>query len=198
MINKKACLPARQGFTLIETLVAVLLLTMAIAGPLTIASKGLSSALVAQDQVGAFYLAQDAIEYIRFKRDSNCLAAAAAPGACPAGVWLSGLVGSGKCTADGSVTCRVDSLQDSVAECTGTPTIVCPVINYDQQNFFYTYAATSSTVVESKQRYVRTVKITTPYGGNSEEARVEVKVSWIGISGIVRSVTTIENMLNWQ
>ena len=50
-----------RGFTLIETLIAVLILTTAIAGPLTIASKGLTATLVAKDQISAFYLAQDAV-----------------------------------------------------------------------------------------------------------------------------------------
>jgi prepilin-type N-terminal cleavage/methylation domain-containing protein len=71
MINR--ILKQARGFTLVETLVAVLLLTVAIAGPLTIISKSLITALVAKDQVTAFFLAQDAVEYVRFVRDTNKL-----------------------------------------------------------------------------------------------------------------------------
>src|SRR3990167_9485995 len=73
----------KRGFSLIETLVAVLLLATAITGPLTIASKSFLVATVAKDQVTAFYLAQDAVEYVRFARDSNKLSGSD---------WLSGSV----------------------------------------------------------------------------------------------------------
>src|SRR3989344_3852661 len=90
MINKIK----NRGFTLIETLIAVLLLSVAITGPLTIASKGLTATLVAKDQFIAFYLAQDAVEYVRYVRDSNCLAAVGGAGGCAASAWLANLGGS--------------------------------------------------------------------------------------------------------
>lgn len=64
----------QAGFTLIETLVAITILMISIAGPLTVAHKGLTSALYARDQMIASYLAQDAIEYIKNFRDNNILA----------------------------------------------------------------------------------------------------------------------------
>jgi len=63
----------KQGFTLVETLVAITILLIAIAGPLTIASKGLNGAYYARDQITAYYLAQEGIEYIRNVRDTNSL-----------------------------------------------------------------------------------------------------------------------------
>lgn len=54
-----------KGFTLVETLVAVAMLMIAIAGPLTIVSKGLTAATYAKNQVIASFLAQDLIEYIK-------------------------------------------------------------------------------------------------------------------------------------
>lgn len=192
MINKFKTFAA--GFTLIETLLAVLLLTTAIAGPLTIASKGLTSSLVAKDQITAFYLAQDAMEYIRFKRDSNCLAAAAAPGACPSGTWLSGLVGSGLCSADGATTCYLDSMENNPATptgCSGT----CPVMYFDGRFGYYNYDSTNGT--QTPQRFIRTVRITTPYGGNNDEAKVEISVSWI-TGGVPRVIVVRENIENWQ
>ena len=67
-----------------ETLIAVLVLSLAITGPLTIAQKGLQAALISKDQDTAFYLARDAVEYVRFVRDTNCLKAGAPAGGCPA------------------------------------------------------------------------------------------------------------------
>jgi hypothetical protein len=58
----------KSGFTIVETLVAVAILMIAIAGPLTIVNKSLRAAMEAQDQVTAAYLAQDVIETPDFSR----------------------------------------------------------------------------------------------------------------------------------
>ena len=62
-----------RGFTLIETFVAISIIMVAIVGPLLIVSRALSSSYYARDQIIAFYLAQDAVEFIRNKRDENKL-----------------------------------------------------------------------------------------------------------------------------
>jgi prepilin-type N-terminal cleavage/methylation domain-containing protein len=180
-----------KGFTLIETLVAVTLLATAIAGPLTIAAKGLSAALIAKDQISAFYLAQDAMEYIRYKRDSNCLAAAAAAAPCTTAVWLTGLVGSGLCSADATTACSIDSLADTVAACSPAP---CAALNYDPTNKYFSYTSGTAT----SQQYRRSVTILTPVGTNSDEVLITIKVEWRGVGGILHAVTIKENMLRWQ
>jgi prepilin-type N-terminal cleavage/methylation domain-containing protein len=58
-----------KGFTLIETLVAITILMISIAGPLTIAQKSLTAATIAKDQVIASFLAQEMIEQIKNDRD---------------------------------------------------------------------------------------------------------------------------------
>jgi len=62
---------SNRGFTIIETLVAVTILMIAVAGPLVVASKGLNAALYARDQVIASYLAQESMEVIKNQRDNN-------------------------------------------------------------------------------------------------------------------------------
>lgn len=59
-----------KGFTIVETLVAVAILMISIAGPLTIAQKGLMAALYARDQVTASFLAQELMEQIKYTRDN--------------------------------------------------------------------------------------------------------------------------------
>lgn len=60
-----------RAFTLIETLVAITILMIAIAGPLTVASKGLTSALDAKNQSVAINLAQEGLEYINNMKDNK-------------------------------------------------------------------------------------------------------------------------------
>src|SRR3989338_8277612 len=74
---------ALSGFTLVETLVAVAVFTAAIAGPMTLVQKSLSSARYAKDQTIANYLAGEAIEYVRSLRDENIYKGSSD--------WLSGL-----------------------------------------------------------------------------------------------------------
>ncbi len=57
-----------------ETLVAISLLLLAITGPMVFAQNGLRAAFQSRDQVTAFYLAQDAIEFVKNRRDHNILA----------------------------------------------------------------------------------------------------------------------------
>ena len=59
-----------KGFTIVETLVAITILMIAIAGPLSIASKSLNSALYSKDQMTASYLAQEGMELVRNLKDN--------------------------------------------------------------------------------------------------------------------------------
>lgn len=184
----------QKGFTLIETLIAVLLLATAIAGPLTIASKGLTATVAAKDQFIAFYLAQDAMEQVRFLRDSACLASAGGPSGCPDNVWLSGL--NNCLTSVNPNGCILDSLAtnpSSPAACAGT----CDVMRYDDVNHVFNYNPAKAV---APQQFVRTVKIQNdPAGASPDEAIVTVSVTWIDRAGVVRAPITIrENIFRWQ
>ncbi len=63
-----------SGFTLLETMVAVTLLSVAIVAPMSLTTQSLASAYYARDQITAFFLAQEAIEVVRNMRDNNILA----------------------------------------------------------------------------------------------------------------------------
>ena len=64
---------SQAGMTLIETLVAITILTVAIVSPMSLTMQSLSASYYARDQVIAFNLAQEAIESLRARRDANIL-----------------------------------------------------------------------------------------------------------------------------
>jgi prepilin-type N-terminal cleavage/methylation domain-containing protein len=61
----------KKGFTLIETLVAVTILMIAIAGPLTVAMKAYTASLDARNQTIATSLAQETMEYLNYVKDNG-------------------------------------------------------------------------------------------------------------------------------
>src|SRR5581483_1302667 len=61
----------RQGFTLVEALVALSILLIGVIGPLSVAARNVSNKTLARDTVTAGFLAQEAIEYVRQMRDSQ-------------------------------------------------------------------------------------------------------------------------------
>jgi Tfp pilus assembly protein PilV len=65
------------GFSLVETLIAVVIIIMSVVAPLSIASHAITFANVARDEVTATNLAQESIEFIRNERDFSALNIAA-------------------------------------------------------------------------------------------------------------------------
>lgn len=171
-----------QGFTLIETLVAVLLLVTAITGPLTLASKGLSAALVARDQMIAFYLAQDVVEYVRYVRDSNRLGGTD---------WLAGTINLTPCTGAGG--CIIDTLAGTINACSGA----CSLINKYSPSVGVAYFSYTQGSV-TPQQFRRTVTLATPTTGETAEKVLTVVVSWRAQSGVTRTISVRENIFDWQ
>lgn len=63
----------KRGFTLIEAMIAVTILSLSVAGPMFTASRAILAAETARDQLTASYLAQEGIEYVRMMRDDAYL-----------------------------------------------------------------------------------------------------------------------------
>lgn len=159
------------GFTMIETFVAISVLLMAVAGPLTLASKGLSSAIIAKDQMVAYYLAQDALEFVRHKKDTNSLAGSP---------WLQGLdacIGS---------SCTVDAKEDAISSCNAA----CPPLRQSESDGFFSY-----NLIDPETSFTREVSIISL---SAHEAQVNVEVSWDTVGGLTRSFTVKENIFDWQ
>lgn len=76
------------GFTLLETLFAVIIFSFALVSLMSIAAKGVIAASSAKEQLVAQYLAEELVEVARNTRDSNYLAKF---GGAPDTDWLAGL-----------------------------------------------------------------------------------------------------------
>lgn len=61
----------KKGITLIETVVAVTVLTFALGGPFLLAAKSLRSAAYAREEITAARLGEEALEVIHNMRDNN-------------------------------------------------------------------------------------------------------------------------------
>ncbi len=175
---KKICI--QSGFTLIETLVAIAILMVAIAGPLNIAEKGLTTAVDSRDQVVASYLAQDMMEFVKNVRDDNLEAS-------PVRAWLNGVsqcTVSSPCTAE-TATGDPNNLGTTVSSAPACNFFSYPVVldnscrlYVDVQHNpggYYTYNSTGNN--QSTQFY-RTFYITQPTGADSDTALLNVSVYW--------------------
>lgn len=174
-----------RGFTLIETMVAIAVVTITIIGPLYALQQGVVASYAARDRLVASALAQEGLEFVRGTRDSNYLYNLALPPSPHS--WFYGLDGtdnSPNCTA--AAKCTVDTTRNLVSLCSGA----CLPLNLSSAGL-YNHAPTSSTNIAT--RFTRTVTITSI---NSREMQVSVTVSWV-TSKIPYTMTVSSIMQNW-
>lgn len=182
------------AFTLIETMVAISLLTVAIVAPMLLTVQSLASAYYARDQVTAFYLAQEAIETVHAIRDANILKIAQGQ----AGVNIF----DGIPSISGQPFI-VDAPNSTMTLCNGA----CAPLQIDPTGVLYEYGPTSCPNPSTGwtcSNFTRTVTAcyvqATPGVCNatpSDEVRVSVTVSWQTGVYQKRSFTMSENLYRW-
>lgn len=175
-----------QGFTLVETLVAVMLLSVAVVAPMSLASRSLGSAYYARDQITAFYLAQEAIEALRSIRDSQILIIAGSSSGAPD---IFGLIPhqNEPFTVDG----RKGDASAAIETCGGA----CPPLQTDGTLYGYPGVGDDPDLW-TPTRFTRTVHAYA-ISGNADEIRVTVTVAWQTGPIQERSFTISENMYRW-
>src|SRR3989344_1967024 len=77
-----------KGFSLLETIVAISILVLGILGPLAVATQALSRASITENEIIAYNLAEEGLEFIINKKESNSFSNIS---------WLTGIDGSGGC-----------------------------------------------------------------------------------------------------
>ncbi len=171
----------KNGFTLLEVLITVFLLTVGIVGIFAIIPQLMASVSFSSSQLTANYLVQEGIEIIRNIRDGNWLEYRADP----ANPWDEGLA---LCVNGCEIDYTILGLED-------------PALNpwqdrylyIDGTNGFYRYIS-SPSVNDIKTQFKRKIT-TTAISGNSY--RVTVEVFWEE-RGNSYQVTAIGDLYNWK
>jgi len=180
----------KKGFTILESLISISILSVAVTGPLVYVTNSLKAAEVARDQTIAFYLAQDAVEHIKNVRDNNTI------GITNRSLWLVSL------EACENAACHFDRYDITVPIACSSG--VCPALRQNGVGEFfqgYGYGIGGSW---EDSRFTRTIIIEKvphamppPFNGTPdfEEARVTVTVGW-STRDIVREVVVVEHIFN--
>ncbi|QQG38227.1 MAG: prepilin-type N-terminal cleavage/methylation domain-containing protein [Candidatus Kaiserbacteria bacterium] len=177
-IERIADMKVVRGFTLIETLVAVSLLSVAIVAPMSLTGRSLAAAYYARDQVTAFHLAQEGIESVRHARDHNILLNALGT---PADL----LAGIPSTTGDPFTVDTTNN--DAMALC--NPLEACPALRTNGELYGYNEDWNST-------RFTRSISAVF-VDGSTDEVKVNVVVSWQSGAFQSRSVTISENLYRW-
>ena len=184
----------KQGFTFVETLVAITVLLVAVVAPMSLASDGITASHLAQDQIVAFYLGQEGVEAVKNMRDHNRLSNDAS------GQLGNDFTGNlSECIVSDPVSdegCVIDTTRMPetgmfwTERCNGG----CdPVRVSNSEPYVYSHLTTGT--VESK--YTREVKVWYPTG-NINEAVVEAQITWsFERSGEAKTYTVRNYLYNW-
>lgn len=158
------------GFSLLETVVAIAALTIALLGVYDLMNFSVSRASLAKNQNIAFFLAQEAQEYISNHRLNNTIQEQN---------WISGL---SSCRSSNG--CYIDAVNKTIQECSEN----CPVIKFDPE-VGYNYQSGQDTIFQ------RIIKISVI--DEHREIKVEVQIIWRDRAQ-TRSFILENHLFNWS
>ncbi|MCF7865387.1 MAG: prepilin-type N-terminal cleavage/methylation domain-containing protein [Candidatus Pacebacteria bacterium] len=200
----------QRGFTILETLVAISILVLALTAPLAIVAQALRSSYYARDQVTAYYLAQEAIEFLRNKRDNAGLQSSDT-----SDTWtdLFNAEGSPIINSAGSTNLKAYLVRGTsgyyLKQCSST----CPEVSYDSSAstgiLYGSDTAGISSIFTREIIISEPVRATLNDGTQKEvdgvnppnlrELVISVHVSWKMQNGSQSDGITIkEHLTNWQ
>ncbi|MEK7669448.1 MAG: type II secretion system protein [Patescibacteria group bacterium] len=194
MINKlkiknfKLKIPAKQaGFTVLESIVAIMVLSLSISGAFSAVQQSLSQSIIAKDEIKAFYLAQEAIEIIRNKRDTNQLSIISTG----SGNWLDGISALAGDSCYFGKTCRADATGPNniyLYSCSGSWDS-CEILRQDSTTFLYNYDANDPTTNFKREIQIESI--------NANEVAVTVRIIWTKGLIITREFKVKTSLFNW-
>ena len=179
----------RDGFTLLETLVALILLSAAIAGPFALAASAIFDVKVFRHKLVALNLAQEGLEIIRSYRDNNVHANLYWAVDLGAGTWQADIV-----CPNPPAPCTATAVQALNFKSCGGGECADP-LRYDQATGVYSYASGDPSPFRRTITIDRTqVDSRVP---QPDQMKVTSDVTWSD-AGIVRRVVLEELLYNWQ
>jgi type II secretory pathway pseudopilin PulG len=191
-----------NGFTLVETLIAILILTLSIGALLSLAAAGFYSVRYSRNQIVANNLLQESIEYIRNTRDTSFQ---------QGGTWVSwqndilsvdvagNSTGTGTDGCFSANGCYIDpyTTDTKIKQCDNTQ---CPFVLYYPDNSFYGYNATypfiTNVTAPFKTSFVRTIKIK-PSIATPDQLVLTANISWLNGTSPKQVSQTIL-IANWR
>ena len=181
----------RHGFTVVEALVAITITLLAVTSVFSVVHTSLRSASRAQNNVTAFYLAQDAFENIKNMRDTDTMSSGQD--------WRGRLCsGSSSCSFQFEIFDSDGELKEQETDtgCNNLAQDCARVYQYNSKPGVYDAQVNKSTSDWSASRFKRLVTIEEVNGG--KEIKVKVKIQWRSADGESRNVVFTENILNWR
>jgi prepilin-type N-terminal cleavage/methylation domain-containing protein len=206
-------LKQKRGFTVLETLIAISVILIAITGPLVVISQSLKASLHAREEITAYYLAQEAVEYARLLRDANIL-----PDLASSDGWLSGVDGlNHDCESNANdptpQKCYLEyvGLDVVTAHFQTCPNsgIGCPYVRVDtsaSSPYYGLYSLPESASTEKtnfkREIYFTKVRRTGDscdiQGCDDREIHMKIVVTWDGIGGSQSEYVLNERLFNWK
>lgn len=177
----------KNGFTLVEMLVAISILSLSILASFTAVSSNIRNAKYSEDRIVASFLASEAIEYIKNVRDENVIRnIQGIPTNSPVN-WLRDISAtiSDPCY---NRSCIMDSIENTITACTSDHNS-CPFL---RKHYSKIYGYNSSWTLT---KYKRSVAVTSI---SSTEATVSVTVTWLAPDGTTKTYSLSEIIRNWQ
>lgn len=195
-IKRKLQLFSREnaaGFTLIETVMAIGVISVGFVGSMVLLSKASSQATAIKDRVVAAHLAAEGVEVIRNIRDSNFIQREQGQGQGQ-GLekrWLDGLIKNNKDEATGVVDYNSDKIDED-----GASDIDDQGACLNWHESFYTHAIGPDLCNTFFSRLIE-LKIVDDNELNTEYLEVKSKVQWKE-KGISKSLEVIDNLYDWK
>jgi|SRR3989344_2685863 len=171
-----------NGFTLVETLVAISILLMAVVAPLVLITSNITAAFSVKDKITALYLAEDAVDFVKYKTDTNFNEGDAN--------WLDGV---DACVAGGGQPCYVDSFNDTVQTCGG----VCTTpIKFNSSTNVYEYISGTDSKFRRTITIVPVTQDPNPSTLDPDEVIITALVEW-EYKGVTKQTEISEHAFSW-
>lgn len=169
-LSKKSLPAGRQGFSLLEVIIAIFVITTGIVGAMNLINYSVSSVAVGKSQIIAASLSQEGLEVVRNIRDTNWIEQLTNPSL----LWNDGL-------ADGNYCIQYNSNSLS-------PLGTNPVLNINS-NGFYLYDITKPDTMLRRKISITNI--------SANEIKVVSEVAWAE-RGRSFSVSAEERLFNWK